>query len=682
MTVEKTPNIIHFLWLDKDFSGEGILNKNLNFFKDIIYKLHPNYTINFVNDRKTVDQDIEKEGDEYSWIKNVLNSEFVSAAHKSDVMRFFYLYTMGGVWLDITTFLLESFDDLINKNNLGFSCYYMPQKLAQSKMMGWEFLHNLIPYPNFVNITNSNITNSGGNEEPLFSSINPEYKEFDFIPENYFIISRKEHPICKSILDMFKLHYKNVKKISNDEEKGKLVNDYHNEYMYDLFNEVFNPDEGILKELNYQIKELPEHHKKDVLRKIFSLTGGGSYLFNYLMMFIAIASHSKEHDLKKLTVISEDRESVINNNLDNNNPDNELADEFRKSRQLKSAMNVWKNKYLELDDDTLKQIAKERERPMSGLSSKPIFSEENPLSNYPPETDINTFIESANKYKKYVCDQNSCRDILLGKRERKGNLISINKLKLDENEVYLMSAQYIRLTKWSNSLVDRLKTWDNTPIKPLLTMTEEEISSPKKIYDKYNNLMKTLKKLDITQIKFSGFTRNSPMVKNLRKITEGYNEYEYKISNDNNTNTSATEEKTEEGAAAGVAAAKQKKEKVPKKDDDDHERIGEMMGPQPPPPKNPNYVIDYPDLPKSGPPLVAMPKDDKNLVNNPEGGKRHIRKHSNNSRKIKRKHKNNKFMTKVKNKKTKNKKTKNKKTKNKKTTNKKTKNKKTKSKSR
>ena len=169
MTVEKTPKIIHFLWLDKEFRGKGILSENLEFFHNRIIKLHPNYKINFVSDKRTVDNDIQKAGAKYSWIKNILDNKFVGAAHKSDVMRFFYLYTMGGIWLDITTFLLESVDDLINKNNLGFSCYYMPQKLAQSKMMGWEFLHNLIPYPNFVDITNSNITNNNGNKEPLFS---------------------------------------------------------------------------------------------------------------------------------------------------------------------------------------------------------------------------------------------------------------------------------------------------------------------------------------------------------------------------------------------------------------------------------------------------------------------------------------------------------------------------------
>ena len=606
MTVEKTPKIIHFLWLDKEFRGKGKMTDNLKFFKDRIYDLHSNYEINFVNDRKTVDKDIEKAGEEYSWIKNVIDSEFVSPAHKSDVMRFFYLYTVGGVWLDITTFLLESVDDLINKNNLGFSCYYMPQKLAQSKMMGWEFLHNLIPYPNFVNITNGNITNSDGNEEPLFSSINPEYEQFDFIPENYFIISRKEHPICGSILEMFEKHYKDVGQISNIVD----VNDYHNIYMYDLFNQVFNPDEGILKELNYQIKSLGEGHKKEVLRKIFSLTGGGSYLFNYLMMFIAIASHSNEDNLKKLTVISEERESVLTNG---DNGDNE---------------------------------------------------------------DKSKFIESVKKYKKYVCDEDSCRDILLGRQERDGEVIDINKLELEENEVYLMSAQYIRLTKWSNSLVDRLKTWDNTPIKPLLTMTKQELSSGKKKNEKYENLMKTLKNLDITQIKFSSFTRESPMVENLRKITEGH----YKFANlgQGTINSSATEEVKEEGDEKDYYPASILET------DNEGEVVLTPVNP-------PNYITHLPSKsPSKLPPLpplgeaaaAPLPVDDDNWLNKSQGGGRHLRKRSNNSRKLKRKHKNKKFMTKVKNKKSKNKKTKNKKTNNKKTKNKKTKNKKTKSKSR
>lgn len=603
MTVKKTPKIIHFLWLDKEFRGEGILSPNLKFFKNTILRLHPRYEINFVTKKKTVDDDIKKAGQEYSWIQKIVDNDFVSPAHKSDVMRFFYLYTMGGIWLDITTFLLEPVDDLINKNNFGFSCYYMPQKLAQSKMMGWEFLHNLIPYPKFVNITNSNIINNEDIEEPLFSSINPEYEEFDFIPENYFIISRKEHPICGKILEMFKNHYVNVDSISSKEG----VNDYHNKYMYELFNIVFKRDEGILKELNYQIELLDEDHKRNVLRKIFSLTGGGSYLFNYLMMFQAIALYSKKHNLKKLIVNSKDRENVLTNG------DNEDKD------------------------------------------------------------DIVKFIESANKYKDYVCEHDSCRDILLGEQKRNGEVIDINKLNLGENEVYLMSAQYIRLTKWSNSYVDRLKTWDNTPIQPLLTMTDEELKSPEKKYEKYNNLKRTLKKLDITQIKFSSFTRDSPMVENLRKITEGLNEYE----------------NTDQGTIKSSAA-----EEVKGQDDDENSYLEAILLLQTdnegvvvvPPPVNAHYLTVLPKMraqPRewwSQPPPPQLPDDGEEWMIQAQGGGRYLRKRSNNSKKLKRKHKNKKFMTKVKNKKSKNKKTK--KTKNKNTKNKKTNNKKTKSKSR
>ena len=255
------------------------------------------------------------------------------------------------------------------------------------------------------------------------------------------------------------------------------------------------------------------------------------------------------------------------------------------------------------------------------------------------------FIESANKYKKYVCDEDSCRDILLGRQERDGKVIDINKLKLEENEVYLMSAQYIRLTKWSNSFVDRLVTWDNTPIKPLLNINTQELKSPKKLHDKYNNLMKTLKELDITQIKFSSYTRESPMVTDLRNITEGHANHVQGTMNSALPDNGAVEDGEEALYPESIFET-------------DNEG-GELAPAKKPPPT-------------AAAAAMPLPKDDDNWENQAQGGGRHLRKRSNNSRKLKRKHKNKKFMTKVKNKKTKNKKSKNKKSKNKKTKNKKT----------
>ena len=450
MNVNETPKTLHFLWLNREFNGKGEMNPSIQFFKDRITSLHPEpeWKINFINDPVKMIQDIEDARD-YNWIFDVIKNPIVGAAHKSDVLRFFYLYTQGGAWIDITTFLVEPIDDLIQINNKGFTCYYMPQRLIQSKMMGWEFLHNLIPYPDYVDITNGNINKD---TEPLFSSINPKYENYQFIPENYFIISRKEHPICKNILDGFETHYKNM-----PSDTIENVNDHHNKYMYQLMNKVFNNKEGILKELNYQMEKLGVEKHKETMRKIFSLTGGGSYLFNYLMMFEAIADYSIEKNLTTIKLYSDSRENVLNY----------------------------------ITDGT------------DGNKKK--------------------FIETANEYNQYVCDIDSCRDILLGD-ERNVNDLKINDLiekPLSENEVYLMSAQYIRLTKWSDSLVDRLKTWDNTPIKPLLTINTDNL--PQKVLArKFKQLMKELKSLDVTQIKFSSWTSKSPMVKSLKALLDAY----------------------------------------------------------------------------------------------------------------------------------------------------------------
>lgn len=464
-----TPKIIHYMWLDfknPNTKKPPCLDDKLRFFKDKITSLHPGWEINYISTMDKTEKDIRSQGEDFLWILDVLKNEYVGPAHKSDIIRFFYLYIMGGIWIDLSTFLLEPLDDLIKINNKGFSCYYMPQKLAQSKMLGLELLHNLIPYPDFIDVIHKgshreslNNTSSYDREE-LFSPIKDEYKEYKFIPENYFIISRKKHPICLKILEMFKGHYKeeNLEEFNSSED----VDDHHGDYMYQLFNEVFDNNKGVLKELNKQrstkTNDSPEWGKeqlKKLLRK-FTQAGAGSYLFNYLMMFVAIAEHSKKHNLQKKLIYSKERNKVLQK-MENSN------------------------------------------------------QEEN-------NNDYNKFISTASKYNKYVCEEESCKDIVLTSKKDKN--ININDLRLNENEIYLLSAQYIRLTKWSNSLVDRLLTWENTPIKELMNIEKIDKMTPIEMSDAFETFKNKLKKLDITQIKFSSWTRNMSVVDVLMKLNE------------------------------------------------------------------------------------------------------------------------------------------------------------------
>ena len=102
----ETPKIIHFLWLNFNNNSDGIIDTTLSFFIDRIKELHPDYEINFINNW---DKCMESINDEYSWIKHIIINKNIGGAHRSDVLRFYYLYTMGGVWVDISTFLVTFF---------------------------------------------------------------------------------------------------------------------------------------------------------------------------------------------------------------------------------------------------------------------------------------------------------------------------------------------------------------------------------------------------------------------------------------------------------------------------------------------------------------------------------------------------------------------------------------------
>lgn len=475
--VKKAPKVIHYMWLDfnsEDTSQAKQLEGNLQFFQKRIHEMHDEngeWTINYISVIDKVKKEIEDQGHKYRWILNILNNPHIGPAHKSDVLRFFYLYTQGGVWMDITTILIEPLDDLVEKNHKGFSCYYMPQKLAQSKMLGFELLHNLVPYPTYHHIMH--IGEKEEEKEEIFAPMKDE--RYKFIPENYFIISRKEHPICLRILEMFEDHYKN-KEFSSREE----VNAHHDKYMFDLFGEIFQ-NEGIIKELNIQKKaesfdntKWGEGKLREQLKKITG-AGAGSYLFNYLMMYVAIRDFSDEKGLFSTIIRSEKRNSVLN-----------------------------KNQNGQFDDP-------EENNNGAGAAAEEQKEEEQ-------DNNVKNFITSARKYNDFVCEEESCKDLLLTNNTKKEH-INIDELKLDENEIYLMSAQYIRLTKWSNAFVDRLLTWENTPIKELMGDFDKiDNMSPEQKSQMFERFKNELDRLDITQIKFSSWTRNMKVAKQIIKL--------------------------------------------------------------------------------------------------------------------------------------------------------------------
>ena len=373
--------VIHFLWLDFNNKRDGVLDPKLEFFNNRIIRLHPGWKINFINKWNECMKQIDKP--EFKWIKkHVLLNPNIGAAHKSDVIRFYYLYTQGGVWIDISTYLVEPLDKLAKENKNGFSCYYMPGITAQyMTFKPTSDLYDLLNVDTYMSKVS----------EVYGSSFKSE--QYNFIPENYFLISRRKHPICRYVLTEFRKMY--TKKSTN-------IRSMHNLYIHRLMKSIFKTNEGLLKEIKDQEKFWKNKGKfSQFLDSIYN----GGYLFNYFMLYIAIVKYSRKNGGKVSNKrLSKTRSSVIK-------------------------------------------------------SSK-----------------YNT-----------LCNEKACNDIII--RCKKDN-------------IHLLSASYNRLSKWSDNLEQRIE-WDDT-------LAGEIIKSKKDI----NN---HLESINVKQLKFSSWTRNSKIINILMK---------------------------------------------------------------------------------------------------------------------------------------------------------------------
>lgn len=297
-----TEKIIHFLWLDFKNKKDGILNESsnirLNFFKDRIIALHPTWEINYVNNYQKCYDDIDSDSDN-SWLKDLLNNDYVSPAHKSDALRYYYLYTKGGVWIDISTFLLEPLDKLVENNKKGFTCYYMPSDTFSS----------------WITKLSSDIFENVSVKEYNIELIPLQHKltkiknaKFDFISENYFIISKKGNEVCKNVFDQLKNFWTNALTYINNEEDCCYQLD---KLMYTLITDVYNinlDNFPFLHLINYENINILV--KKKILKEYFNC----SYFFNYLQLYKAIRDVSiKNGGTLNVKDINDFRNNTIKN---------------------------------------------------------------------------------------------------------------------------------------------------------------------------------------------------------------------------------------------------------------------------------------------------------------------------------------------------------------------------------
>ena len=393
-----TPKIIHFLWLNFNKKADGALDEKLTFFKDRIISLHKDWQINFVSKWNECLDSIKNE----EWLLKLLDNPFIGPAHKSDALRYYYLYTMGGVWVDISTFLVSPLDDLISQNKDGFTCYYMPSDVAAS----W-----------IIKIT-SDIYESITVKEyqdyfiPIQeNTIKIKNKSFDFIPENYFLISSIHNEVCGDVLEQLKSYWTDSMKRINSVEDYCYEN---NKLIFDLCKNIYDFDIKKYAYLNLANNKNNRNQKKEIMPKILKYYFECGYFFNYLQLYNGIINYSiKNNGILKNVENSNVREKIIKQNK---------------------------------------------------LSS----------------------------FSQALCYQGACNEKIIEFKNMNKN-------------IHLLSASYNRLSKWSNKREKRL-TWEDTLAGDII-----KGENP-------SNILSTLKNMEVEQLKFSAFTRNSPAVLQLMKL--------------------------------------------------------------------------------------------------------------------------------------------------------------------
>jgi len=273
----KIPKIIWALWIDFNSKKNGEITEDLMFFSNRIRFLHPDYQVNIITEWKQLVEYVKEE----EMIIKLLDNTHVISAHKADVIRWFLLKNHGGIWIDLSTFLLAPVDSLIE--NKSFVCFYASTKDAEQWIIK--------PFENIYN-------NLSFKERQVFLNNQENYislkdVNFDFIPENYFICSTKDHEITSSIYKMLNDFWtKNIELMVCQTTMAFYIN----LYMLKLIKQIFNIN------LSQLTEDFIPNRDCIYLKDIVDC----GYLFNYLQMYISIRDYCKNLDYT---------ESYINNEV-------------------------------------------------------------------------------------------------------------------------------------------------------------------------------------------------------------------------------------------------------------------------------------------------------------------------------------------------------------------------------
>jgi len=275
------PRKIWAIWCDFKNKKDGVLNEQIAYFRDRIIKQHPNWEVNIIVSWDLLIHYINAN----AFLMNLINNEFVNAAHKSDSIRFFLLKEHGGFWLDISTFLFKPLDVYYElQPNSKFIGFYTPPFMVEEII--FSFLGDM-----FDNVKYDQVVKKFKSQQANFIKLNEKYKKYPFIPENFFIASTPNHEIVTDTYNQLEEFWTNAfPNITSPETLCYEIN----KLMNNLAKEIFD-----INDINYTTSILFD--SKDIINEKYSLKTLDNiwhcgYVFNYLQMYKSIVNYMIKND--------------------------------------------------------------------------------------------------------------------------------------------------------------------------------------------------------------------------------------------------------------------------------------------------------------------------------------------------------------------------------------------------
>jgi hypothetical protein len=298
--------IIHCLWLDfENLEDEKELPEKFNLYINRLKKVNPNWHFSIWNWKY-----IKNTFKDHNWLLTFIQNKNIGPTYKADCIRFHLVERYGGVWIDISTYVIQSFDELI-KNYDCFSTVYIPTVEG--------LIWSIKPY--------SDITNDRNVEfqyDKLFNRLKDKVEvkdnKFDFLAENYFFMSPKNHPILKNVLNQLDEVFYKSNLYLNINSKDNFCKEM-NKIVHNLIIELYDIDYPLLLLLENNL---------DYYRC--------ARLFQYFQLTKSIKFFSKENSLSpkyiELNKSQKTLKQYIIDNIENNKKRKEidisnLSDEYK-----------------------------------------------------------------------------------------------------------------------------------------------------------------------------------------------------------------------------------------------------------------------------------------------------------------------------------------------------------------